>query len=101
MLRRRNQWDLVTGRLWSKRRGLLFEVTEKTLMLSYGEGLHEFRGAPTTLTQNELSIKKATGSDSTDYNRSGSSFIISIQIYTRTGRGDEETSFNVLPIKCL
>lgn len=38
---------------------------------------------------------ETTGSPSSDYNSSGSDFIIRTQIYTWTGRGEDETPFNV------
>lgn len=70
-------------------------------MLSDGEGLHEFRSAPATLPQKKLSIQKVTGSNSRDYNGCGSNFNIRTQIYTWTGRGEDETPFNMFTINIL
>ena len=54
----------------SRKRGSRWEGTKKTMMRSYGEGLHEFRSAPGALAQKKLSIQKVTGSNS-DCNSSG------------------------------
>ena len=57
------------------------------MMLSYGEGLHEFRSAPTTQAQKKLSRKPlgvivvTTDSNRSDYNGSE---IISLLVHTFT-----------------
>ena len=77
------------------------------MMLSYGEGLHEFRSAPTTQAQKKLSRKPlgvivvTTDSNRSDYNGSGNNFIISTHIYPWIGRGDDEIPFDMFNIKGL